>query len=128
MQGIRTNAKKDGSDWILNGSKVCEEGLPEPFSPEAGHGNSVSKTAEESRPYLGRFTQELRLFAFTQELSCCVLPVEFCNCYIIKDLFRFSVPFACPLTNIGNISLDSKQSSSSQKKRRQGSLQTRNKQ
>lgn len=22
MQGIRTNAKKDGDDWILNGSKV----------------------------------------------------------------------------------------------------------
>jgi hypothetical protein len=22
LQGIRTNAKKDGEDWILNGSKV----------------------------------------------------------------------------------------------------------
>lgn len=22
MQGVRTNAKKDGDDWILNGSKV----------------------------------------------------------------------------------------------------------
>ena len=22
LQGVRTNAKKDGSDWILNGSKV----------------------------------------------------------------------------------------------------------
>lgn len=22
LQGIRTNAKKDGDDWILNGSKV----------------------------------------------------------------------------------------------------------
>lgn len=27
LQGIKTNAKKDGSDWILNGSKVCREGL-----------------------------------------------------------------------------------------------------
>ncbi|KAG6939070.1 acyl-CoA dehydrogenase, long chain [Chelydra serpentina] len=24
LQGVRTYAKKDGSDWILNGSKVCE--------------------------------------------------------------------------------------------------------
>ena len=22
LQGVRTNAKKDGDDWILNGSKV----------------------------------------------------------------------------------------------------------
>ena len=22
LQGVRTNTKKDGSDWILNGSKV----------------------------------------------------------------------------------------------------------